>query len=102
MEGQGQRDDEGNIVDGGDEGLEVLGDEEHEEEEGVIDVEAEAQPARKRKVPAPVWEYGGEKTENGSKCLICGKEYKSEKKTAIGVCPLVHFRLLLSLSDLFI
>ena len=46
--------------------------------EGVIDVEAEATPTRKRIAAAPVWQHGGEKIEGGSKCKLCGKTYKSD------------------------
>lgn len=58
----------------GGEGGEGVGDSDEE----VYDVEGDAQPQRKRKVPAPVWEHGGQKIEGGSKCLLCGKEYKSD------------------------
>ena len=64
--GGGGRDDEGNFP------ADVLllprpvvataGGASDEEGEGVIDLEVEAKPARKKKVPAPVWDHGGEKT----------------------------------------
>ena len=40
----------------------TAGDANDEEGEGVIDLEVETIPAGKKKVPAPVWDHGGEKT----------------------------------------
>ena len=52
-------------------------DEEEEVEDNVM-----VEPVRKRKAPAPVWQYGGLKTEAGNKCSLCGKVYRSGNSTS--------------------
>jgi hypothetical protein len=54
------------------EGGEVIEDSSSSEEEceGLVTL------SRKRKEPSPVWECGAIKIEGGTKCTLCGKEYK--------------------------
>ena len=54
-----------------------------EEGEGVIDLEVEAIP-RKKKVPAPVWDHGGEKTVDVDSTLA----------SMIELSPVLHIQFL--------